>query len=259
MDFFSFLFFFGVIPAAAPPITANVHFGDKGPYRFLVDTGAESTMLEPALAATLGLRPAFRTEVVTVLGSSFVPGTKVGGMRIEDAAVGEIEVLFADPVEARRGVPEVRGVLGANALRGFDVLLSAKTRTVSIGARRPAGGAAIPYQDADGRVVVKATMGSEVLSFVLDSGASHIVLFKTPAAMAKTRPVASAVTTFDGARRVAATSWTAELIFDKALRLGTKPAAVVERPGSPADGLLPVAMFGSVFVDRARREVVLVP
>ncbi|MFN7925576.1 MAG: hypothetical protein U0Q16_36085 [Bryobacteraceae bacterium] len=30
----------------------------------------------------------------------------------------------------------------------------------------------------------------------------------------KTRPVASAVTTFDGARRVAATSWTAELIFD---------------------------------------------
>ncbi|MFN7925577.1 MAG: hypothetical protein U0Q16_36090 [Bryobacteraceae bacterium] len=63
-----------------------------------------------------------------VLEDSFGTWDEGGRNADEDAAVGEIEV-FADPVQARRGDPGPCGC-SANALRGFDVLLSANAHGV---------------------------------------------------------------------------------------------------------------------------------
>ena len=42
------------------PVFADIHIGANGPYRFLVDTGAETSLIDPELAATLRLKPEFR-------------------------------------------------------------------------------------------------------------------------------------------------------------------------------------------------------
>lgn len=248
---------FGVIPTKVTLITTSVFIGDRGPYRFVVDTGSQSTMIEPELAEELRLTPEFQVEMVNLHGSHFAPGTHLDSLRSGGRSLGRVEVLFADVPEAKRLDPQVRGVIGANALGAADFLLSASEGRMQTGVMRPEG-EAVPFDIVEGRIVVKGRMGKESLSFVLDSGASHMVLFRLPAVMLKTPPVEATVRTLDGARSVAATTWSAELVFSGKLRLPTLPAAVVPRAGAPVDGLLPVAAFQRVFVDQARREVVLV-
>lgn len=251
------LLMFGVIPTQVKLVTTDVYFGDRGPYRFVVDTGSQSTLIEPALAEELRLTPAFRVEMVSLHGGHFAPGAYVDTLRAGGQAVPRVEVLFEPVGEARRLDPKVRGVLGANALLGSDYLLSMTDRRLSLDAARPAG-EAVPFDYVDGRMVVKGRMAQESLTFVLDSGASHMVLFRMPAAMAKRGSVASVVSTLDGARSTAATTWSAELVLTERLRLGTLPAAVVPREGVNVDGLLPASAFQKIFVDQTRREVVLV-
>jgi hypothetical protein len=104
---------------------------------------------------------------------------------------------------------------------------------------------------------VKARMGHEDLTLILDSGATHIVLFRTPQAMAKSRPVESTMQTLEGARQTVPTCWTAAMSFNGSMTVGTLPAAIVARPGTAVDGLLPTSLFKSVYVDQSHHEVAL--
>jgi hypothetical protein len=41
------------------------------------------------------------------------------------------------------------------------------------------------------------------------------------------------------------------------VKFGTLPAAIVSRPGTKVDGLIPASLFKSIYVDQARGEIVL--
>ncbi len=255
----------GLLDAKPAPILTDVYIGSAGPYRFLVDTGAESSAVDPALAAILGLKPEYRVEQVTVHGSRYVPGLKVASMRI--GATGQavhtirnVELLLQDVAEARRIDPSVQGILGLSALDGLNFTMTPSGRRLDCHAPRPSVGEVVPFVRVEGRLAVNARMGSERLTLILDSGSTNIVLFHVPEAMTKTAPVAAAVRTIEGARSIAPTRWTADLIFTNALRLGMLPAAIVERKGGSkeAHGLLPAAVFQKIHVDQARGELVIV-
>jgi predicted aspartyl protease len=239
------------------PVFADIHIGAKGPYRFLVDTGAQTSLIDPKLAAALGLKPEFRVDVVTQNSAQLSPGTRARNLYIGQRALAETELMFYDVSEARRLDPTVRGVLGVNALAGFDFTLSPATGRLELTADRPSG-EVVPFYWIEGRIGLKARMGSEILTLVLDSGSSHVILFRTPAAMLKTTSLASTFGTLDGARQTVPTTWTADMFFDR-LRVPMLPAAIVERKATQADGLLPASIFQKIHVDRTRGEVVLVP
>jgi predicted aspartyl protease len=238
------------------PVFADVHIGSKGPYRFLVDTGAETSLIDPKLASALGLKPEFRVDVITQNSTRLAPGTKARNLYIGEHALPETELVFYDVAEARRLDATVGGVLGVNALAGFDFTLSPTTGQLELTTDRP-DGEVVPFYSVEGRIGLKARMGSEILTLVLDSGSSHIVLFRTPVAMAKTKSLASTFGTLDGARRTLPTTWTADMFFDR-LRVPMLPAAIVERRATQADGLLPASVFQKIHVDRTRGEIVLV-
>ena len=101
-------------------------------------------------------------------------------------------------------------------------------------------------------------MGQEILTLILDSGSSHIILFRTPVAMAKTRPLSITFSTLDGARSVVPTSWTSDMFFTDRLRIGMLPAGIVQPKDTQSDGLLPASVFRKIHVDQARAELVLV-
>ncbi len=153
--------------------------------------------------------------------------------------------------------PSIRGVLGFNALSHLGFLLSPGAGRLDVGAPRPPE-EVIPFAVVNGRMVLKTQMGKETLALVLDSGASHVVLFPTPAAMARTSSIASSLSTYDGARSVAPTTWTSDMVFTRRLRVGMLPAAIVPRKGTEVEGLLPASLFKKIFVDRARQELVVV-
>ena len=81
-------------------------------------------------------------------------------------------------------------MLGVNALAGLDFTLSPGTGNLEMTSDRPEG-EVVPFFPVEGRVGLKARMGSEVLTLILDSGSTHTVLFRKPVAMAKNKSVAT--------------------------------------------------------------------
>ena len=251
------LFSSSLLNTKPTPIFADVYIDTHGPYRFLVDTGAQTSLIDPKLAAELGLKPEFRGEVITQNSTRLLPGMKVSALHIGPRTLADVELVFHDVTEARRLDSSVRGLLGINALTGFNFTLSSAASRLDLTSGRPAG-ELVSFNLVEGRIALKTRMGGETLTLILDSGSSHIVLFRTPDAMAKTPPVSTTFGTLDGARSVVPTCWTAEMFFTDRLRVGMLPAAIVTRKDTRVDGLLPASVFKKIYVDQDRSELVLV-
>ena len=239
------------------PVFADVRIGAAGPYRFLVDTGAQTSLIDSKLAATLRINPEFHVNVVTQSGSHLAPAVRARTLAIGDRALPETELVFYDVGEARRLDRGVRGVLGLNALAALDFTLSPASGHLDLTADRPEG-EVVPLYLIEGRIGLRARMGNETLTLILDSGSSHVVFFRTPLVMAKTKALIATFGTLDGARQSVPTTWTEDMFFDR-LRVPMLPAAIVERKAAHADGLLPASVFRKIHVDRGRGEIVLVP
>jgi predicted aspartyl protease len=233
------------------PVFAEVTIGTAGPYRFVVDTGAQTSLIDAKLAAELGLKADHRVSIVTVNSERLRPAAKVNSLRVGRVELPATELVFDDFDRAG-----VRGLLGLNALAGLDFELLPKKGRLELGAARPLG-EALPMRRVEDRIAVEARMGSETLTLILDSGATNLVLFRTPEAMAKTDSMAATFSTIEGMRKILPTTWSSDMVFG-GLKVGMAPAAIVARPGTQADGLLPASLFKAVYVDRGRGEVVLV-
>src|ERR1700722_8909365 len=59
------------------PVVDSVFLNGEGPFRFLIDTGAQSNQIEASIARQLRLTPTFRTEMATVAGTIAVPGGRI--------------------------------------------------------------------------------------------------------------------------------------------------------------------------------------
>jgi len=97
----------------AERMTVPVSIGGSGPYRFIVDTGAERTVIDSDLARSLGLVPGRRSTVhsmteVSRVDTVFIPSLEVGGKRVRG--------IEAPALERRH--------MGAQGLLGVDSLQS---------------------------------------------------------------------------------------------------------------------------------------
>ena len=250
------LFSSALLNTKPAPIFADIRIGGEGPYRFLVDTGAQTSLIDPKLAAALRLKPEFRVDVITQQSRRLSSGMKARNLYIGETALPESELVFYDVAEPQRFGQKVRGVLGINALAGLDFTLSPAGGNLELTAERP-DGEVTPFYLVEGRIGLKARMGSETLTLILDSGSTHVVLFRTPGAMAKTKSLATIFGTLDGARRSIPTTWTEDMFFER-LCVPMLPAAIVDRKATQVDGLLPASIFQKIHVDWTRGEIVLV-
>jgi hypothetical protein len=104
-------------------IIVTVRINHTGPYNFMVDTGTQFTTINPSLAAELHLRIRDSIEVV---GVGFRRKASLGQLALLEAGSHAITNL---PVEVqdleRLGATDrhIRGILGANFLGHFDVLI----------------------------------------------------------------------------------------------------------------------------------------
>jgi hypothetical protein len=251
------LFSTSLLHVKPSPVFADVSIGTAGPYRFLVDTGNQTSLIDAELAAQLKLKPEFRVELVSQNSTRLLPALRLNTLHIGEKRLGEAEVVLQDLAEARRLDPAVKGVLGWNALAGFDFALLPRAGKLDLNASRPDGDV-VPFHRIEDRIAITARMGREDLTLILDSGANNVVLFRTPQAMAKSRSVPTNFATVDGARSLAPTHWTADMFFSGGLRIGMLPAAIVSGRATQVDGLLPASVFKTIYVDQSRGEVVLV-
>jgi predicted aspartyl protease len=107
----------------------------EGPFRFIVDTGANRSAVSQALAERLGLTPNGSGEVHTVSGVITAPFTSVERFRY-----GELDLASTNAVPIVQGavLGGEEGLLGVDGMRGRRLRVDFENRCIEIS---PAGGA----------------------------------------------------------------------------------------------------------------------
>ena len=178
-------------------IIVPVSVNGAGPYDFMLDTGCAKTIVDRKLARELSLPLVGEKTVIGVLDSAKVLAMHVNSVSVSGATVLGGEVLSTDRASSAGG--NVRGVLGEDFLRNFDLLIDYRHRLIRL---EPASGSMaqsalgehLPLQfNASNRgtpmrnqVIVSVRMlefGNETMSFLLDSGTNQLTVFEMASAL----------------------------------------------------------------------------
>lgn len=111
----------------------------------IVDTGAQSTIISPAIARRLGLTvssSAPRRQVSVVGGGKLdVPFVKLSVLRVGDASIEGMDVGVYEVAPTARGI---HGLLGADFLHQFRFTLDGREGMMHLEPLRPRTGPAVP-------------------------------------------------------------------------------------------------------------------
>ena len=257
-----------------------VSINHSGPYDFLLDSGTQITMIDPALATELHLDTQSGAKFV---GAGSLQSASVAQLDLVETgshAVAKQTVLVYDLKGLHSADLQVRGILGEDFLEHFDMLIdnvhsllcldnSGAMRSAVKGPHIPLLAPAEPEDGVPlpGLLIIAAHLsdGTRPVRLVLDSGTTAPVLFDTSQYIS-VRPAydvplrASAV---DGAQQILSA------LPPQDVRIGS-----VELPRVPffslagnqkdarikgVDGVLATAVFRRVFIDHADHFAVLEP
>jgi len=111
-------------------IGVSAMINGSGPYEFMVDTGAQITVIDPALAHELRFETTGSLNIVTI--ASHVDASLVSAAVVEvgAASVHDIRMAAEDLGPVQADYPGLRGILGNNFLNRFDLLIDNSHRTL---------------------------------------------------------------------------------------------------------------------------------
>ncbi len=239
-----------------------VNINKSGPYDFMLDTGATSTIVQPSLAEKLGLRPTDRIILETVAGERTVPRCHPESIAIGDTVVAHPEVLVTDVTELQRIDRRIQGVIGQNILAQFDFLIEYRSKRIVFDTRddlhhRLWGGTRLPVDVDEGRRLVMLPGDAAPIRMVADSGAAGMLFFHRA-------PQRDVEWEEDGLAITNSGSQPVRMGIYRTLKVGREtlrdvPMAVLGRTERREDGLLPTHIFDAVYFNNRDGYVVLNP
>lgn len=116
-------------------MTVPVRIGKQGPFAFLIDTGAERTVLSHDVAARLALVPSGRATLVGVAGSQ-----DVDLVDVEELALGRRSFYGLSAPLLDAAFIGADGIVGLDSLQGQRVLLDFDRNRMAIGDAAMLGG-----------------------------------------------------------------------------------------------------------------------
>ena len=157
-------------------IHASVMINDAGPYRFILDTGANTSALAPKVADDLALHGVSNTQIIVhgVTGSATLPA-----VRVESMQVGEVRIPATNlPVLPGPVFGGADGILGINALQKTRIDVDFENDRVSIttssGRRALPGYLVVPATlRKGGLLLVKGKVGKIPVQVIIDTGAER--------------------------------------------------------------------------------------
>src|ERR1035437_3163263 len=129
-----------IVLVAGRPVVDGVFLNGQGPWRFLLDTGAQTNQVEASIARKLGLAPAFRTAIATTAGDALVPGGHVAEVALGSVTATNQEFLFTDLDGVRALAANIHGVGEQVFFSPSDSLLDCARRRLVFGGAVPDGG-----------------------------------------------------------------------------------------------------------------------
>ena len=153
-------------------MTVPVKLSGNGPYRFLVDTGADRTAVSRQIVAALKLPSAGEAELHSVAGATSVGTAKVGELEFTHPPEQSIEAAVLD--RANMGAD---GIVGVDVLRSQRVQFDFEKQIMSIvpsnmpDSAYERGSIVVRAKRKNGRLIVTdADANGESLTVVLDTG-----------------------------------------------------------------------------------------
>jgi predicted aspartyl protease len=152
-------------------MTVPVLLGGKGPFRFLVDTGANRTVVSTALAAAMGLSSGPVKTLHSVSGTTLVRTANVPRLELSRGRVRSVEAALLEA--AHMGAD---GIVGVDSLRSEKVIFDFRRRVISIvpakqRVRDEPGTIVVSGKLKQGHLIVTSATANRVpLMAVLDTG-----------------------------------------------------------------------------------------
>jgi hypothetical protein len=261
-------------------IIVPVAINHAGPYDFLVDTGAQVTLVDPALAAELHLKIEGTTGFVGVGFRTRPSFAHLDTLAAGSHALANPMVVIQNIEHLQAADPHIRGILGGNFLRNFDVLIDYAcgmlclddTKVMQPEVKGKHIALATPPHPGDGVLSTEPLIIPVHLSGIparpllqlLDSGTNVPLLYNSGKDMAGGFSVSAPIRDRgpDGTERAFT------VLPPQDIQIGTltihqisfvTPATRKDIPKIAVDGLLPTAIFRRVYISYADRFVVLEP
>jgi predicted aspartyl protease len=156
---------------AVDRLTVPVKIGASGPYRFLVDTGSQNTVVSSALAADLALPAGPSARVVGVAGEQ-----RVGTVEIDEIFLGRRSAYSLRAPLLERTHIGADGILGIDSLQGQRVLFDFTKNVIAVQEARKVGNSGYEIivrgrRRGDQLLITEAYIDGIRTNVVIDTGA----------------------------------------------------------------------------------------
>jgi predicted aspartyl protease len=267
-------------------LVAPVLINGQGPFDFVVDTGTNTTLMDPTLVEKLAIPSAGRKLLATLTGSTVVARYFLNSLVIGNEEINHVEVLSQDLVALRKFDSRIQGILGFDLLRRFSFRIDNANRHLDLYAADELpvtkGGVSVLATVAQDRILVSVANEAAphgLWNLALDSGVSRVLVFDN-----RFQPLDSAANalqqnqarnppqfnsfasttrvTTNASARLASVVKLDCLTIGK-MRLRGQPVVILHSEmsasASEEDGLLPTALFRAVLFDRATSTLIFDP
>lgn len=250
-------------------IILSLMANDQGPYDFMLDTGTETTIVDPSLAHQLSLAALDRIQLATLAGNQTLTRSSLRSLGSGPARAENLEALVQNLAELRKVDSHIQGIVGQNFLASFNYLLDYRKHSLRVELaseiRDAIEGDHMQMVVSENKMMVAAeaqSSGRAKLRLLLDSGTNSVVLMRK-ASQALDLPsqnnwvgVTSSGQVGLQAGRVHALTIGSLQFHDITVAL---PAAQPEDGERLEDGLLPTALFSCLYVNNRESFVVFNP
>lgn len=167
----------GYAPDTWDRMTVAVTVGGRGPYRFIVDTGAERTVISRELAATLGLNSSGDVTLASVSTVSRVPSVMIPELEVGRRTLSSIQA----PALQEHNIG-AQGMLGVDSLRSQRVVFDFGRRELTLSTshidddRFAAGEIVVRGRTRLGRLLLtNAFLDGQRITVIVDTGSQVTV------------------------------------------------------------------------------------
>ena len=157
-------------------MTVQVRIADQGPFRFLIDTGAQNTVLSTALAGRLLLKSTAKARLVGVAGTQEVDTVIVDQIDLGQRSFYSLlaPLLSGDDIGAE-------GILGLDSLQGQRVQIDFRKGMIAVDDAKALGGnrgyeiVVVARRRSGQLILTDAVIDGVRVNVVIDTGAEYSI------------------------------------------------------------------------------------